>query len=123
MGSQYIICAATHTSGVRHRFAMLSSVKYFADCYGYSVCMLWGVTRGVAYCRFEELLARPKGVAVVNVPEKALTEVTNSVRRGRSVSFERQSLPVFRADRPDPKPRGSFFSWDLRDTSTSTDSG
>jgi len=108
--SQCIMCATTPGAGVRHRFAMLSAVKCFADHHGCSVCMLWGVTNGVAFCRFEELFAPVPGVRVVNLSPEQLSEVAHCAKMSRNI---RAGGRVFRVFRPGDTPNGSLFSWDL----------
>jgi len=108
--SKLLLFATTPTSGVNHRFAVLSAVKHFADHFGYSVCMSWGVTRGVSYCRFEELFAPVPGVRIVNVSPEQVTEYERCARSGRDMIVE--GLP-FRVFRPGEPPSGNLFSWDL----------
>jgi len=95
---------------VRHRFLMLSAAKHFADCFGYSVCMLWGVTGAVSYCRFEDLFAPVPGIRIVNLSPEKMTEVANRAMTASDVMLGNSS---FRVLRPGEAPRGSFFSWDL----------
>jgi hypothetical protein len=104
------MCAATPSSGVRHRFAMLSAIKCFADHFGYSVSMLWGVTKGVAFCRFEELFAPVPGVCVANVSPEQLNEVAGWAGQRKEVRIGDRAYRVFR---PGDKPAESLFSWDL----------
>ena len=108
-----VVCATTPGSGVRHRFMALSALKHFADRNGYSICMLWGVTRGVAFCRFEELFAPLPGVRIVNISDEALAEVAECAYKKRTITFGSQPLPLFRADQPGWKRPDRFFSWDL----------
>jgi len=106
----WIVCAAVPTSGVRHRFHVLSAVKSFADKFDYRVIFLWGATRGVAFCRFEELLAPVPGVVVKNVLEEHLREIE---RVSRNRSRIRLGNHEFRIFRPHAKPAGNIFAWDL----------
>jgi hypothetical protein len=108
--SKCLLCAAAPMSGLRHRFVMLSSIKYFADRYGYSVRMLWGITTGVAYRQFQELFAPVPGISVTNVTAQKLTEVANCAKSGRSILFGNQ---LFRAFRPGGPLPDNVFSWDL----------
>jgi hypothetical protein len=107
-----VVCATTPGSGVRHRFVALSALKHFADHNGYSACMLWGVTRGVAYCRFEELFAPLPGVRIVNISDEALAGVAECAYKKRVITFGSQPLPLFRPDQRWKLP-DRFFSWDL----------
>jgi hypothetical protein len=108
--SKWVVCAATPSSGVRHRFAMLSSVKCFADHFGYSVCMLWGVTPGVAFCRFEELFSPVPGIGVVNIPAAQLTLIAERARNSRDVAIADHRYSVFHAGEP---LHDRLFSWNL----------
>src|SRR6478672_6586454 len=108
-----VVCATTPGSGVRHRFVVLSALKHFADRNGYSVCMLWGVTRGVAFCRFEELFAPLPGVRIVNISDEALAGVAECANKKQAITFGSQPLPLFRPDHPGCKLPDRFFSWDL----------
>jgi len=108
--AKWVVCAARVGSGVRHRVAMLSAIKCFADCYGYSVWMLWGVTKGVAFCRFEDLFAPIPRVRVTNISPDQLSEAEHCARRGQDVRVGERSFSCFR---PGDTPKGSLFSWDL----------
>src|SRR5580658_3247578 len=108
-----VVCAAIPGSGVRHRFVMMSSVKHFADLAGYSMRVLWGVTRGVACCRFEELFAPLPGIQVVNVPAAELAKLASLVKTEAKVNVCGQLLPVFRADEKKHGLPKRFFTWDL----------
>src|ERR1700684_448510 len=108
--SKLLACAATPGSGVRHRLLMLSAAKYFADSRGYSVSMLWGLTRGVSHCRFEELFAPIPGIQVINIPAEQLAEVADCARSKRNMRFAGRLLRVLR---PGQAIKGDLFSWDL----------
>lgn len=108
-----VVCATTAGSGVRHRFMVLSALKHFCDRTGYSLCMLWGVTRGVAYCRFEEMFATLPGVRIVNISEDALDSVAENAHKKRPITYGSEPLPVFHPDRVPGKQPDRFFSWDL----------
>lgn len=108
-----VVCATTPGSGVRHRFMALSALKHFADRFGYSVCMLWGVTRGVAFCQFEELFAPLPGVRIVNISDAALAGVAECAYKKQTITFGSQPLPLFRPDQSGWKRPDRFFSWDL----------
>ncbi|WP_426608808.1 hypothetical protein [Bradyrhizobium sp. McL0616] len=92
---------------------MASAAKCFADAHGLSLWLMWGVTRGVGYCRFEELFAAVPGLRVFNVSEDLVDHVAELVRRRSKVTLDdlRPVLPHFKEFAP-----GSLFSWDLRDT-------
>jgi hypothetical protein len=107
----WVVCAAVPNSGIRHRFRMLSAVKSFAEKYEYAVALLWGATRGVAHCRFDELLSPVRGVVVHDVFEEHLGEIERVSRTGERVRLGNLDFQIFR---PDRKPFGNVFSWDLR---------
>ena len=108
--SKLVVCAATPTSGVRHRYLLMRQVKMFAEQSGHSVCMLWGVTGGVSQCRHEELFAPVPGIQLENVSAESLEEIANSVASGARVRYKGEFLNVYR---PGTSPRDRFFSWDL----------
>ena len=64
-----LVCVSSFSSGVKHRFALLNQVKNFGSLHGYDVHFLWGVSRGVAYCRWEEFFGPLDGIRVTNVSE------------------------------------------------------
>lgn len=72
--------------------------------------MLWGVTEGVSFCRFEELFAPITGVRVVNVSAEQLVEVAI---RARTDNYVRVGNYPFRVFRSGERAEGNFFSWDL----------
>jgi len=105
-----VICAAVQSSGVRHRLGMLSYVKHFADTHKYKVCMLWGVTSGVSYCRFEELFSPIPGVTVSNIDPHQLEEIRDRALLNKPVKIGTNHYEVFQAGKP---PNGNIFCWDL----------
>jgi hypothetical protein len=106
----WVVCAATPTSGIRHRFAMLSAVKAFAEKHNYAVSLLWGVTRGVAFCRFEELFSPVSGVLVHNVTEADILQISRAAEVSKRIKVGNLTLQVFR---PGKRPAGNLFSWNL----------
>ena len=110
---RWVVCAAKPGSGVRHRFVMMSAIKHFADQAGYSTCLLWGRTRGVAFCRFEELFAPVPGIRVVNISAEEAEHLAVLERAGPSIRLGQQRLPVFRAGQGRTPPADRFFAWDL----------
>jgi hypothetical protein len=116
--SKWLACAAIPTSGVRHRMIMLSCVKHFAVSRGYSVCMLWGVTSHVSFCRFEELFSPISGVEVINISAEQLGDLMQCLRAKKNV---RMGNKTFRPVVPGSIPRGDLFSWDLSVSSALAD--
>ncbi|HKD08958.1 MAG TPA: hypothetical protein VKB79_23850 [Bryobacteraceae bacterium] len=116
----WVVCAATPTSGIRHRFRMLSAVKSYAEKYRCEVALLWGATRGVAHCRFAELLAPVRGVVVHDVLREHLSEIERISRNGDRIRLGNLDFQIFR---PERKPIGNVFSWDLRCASALGDLG
>jgi hypothetical protein len=108
---KWLACAATPGSGVRHRFLMLSSIKHFADARGYSVCMLWGLTQGVSFCRYEELFAPIPGIKTINISAEQLSGWAGHARSRKSVRLGNRSFRVFRSG---VVPGADVFSWDLK---------
>jgi hypothetical protein len=106
-----LVCLASAASGVRHRVAMASAAKCVADAQGLSLWLLWGVTRGVGYCRFEELFAAVPGLRVFNISEDLVDHVAELVRRRSNVTLDnlRPALPHFKEFAP-----GSLFVWDIK---------
>lgn len=116
--SKWLVCAASPLSGVRHRMVMLSCVKHFAASRGYSVCMLWGVTSHVSFCRFEELFSPIPGIAVSNISAEGLDDLFRKVRARKSV---RLGDKLFQPFAPGFTPCGNLVSWDLRASSALAD--
>lgn len=107
------LCAAVPSSGVRHRIRMLSNVKHFADLNAYDTRLLWGMTSGVAFCRFEELFSPIPGIAVTNLLPHQLWELMQSTRSNRRLRVGEKHYEIFR---PGLKPKTDFFCWDIRDS-------
>lgn len=108
--SKVIVCAATPSSGVRHRFLVMQRIKGFADHFRYSARMLWGVSRGVSYCRFEELFAPIPGLAIENISEREVIGLAHQVAASSSVNYKGRSLRVFL---PGAAPAKDIFAWNL----------
>jgi len=109
--SREIICLASYASGMAHRMALLYCAKAFADYFAYTVRLLWGVSSGVAFCRFEELLSAFPGVGIVNISEPEVTRLTLAAGNSAAVSYGGHSYQVVR--------KGStaserMFCYDLR---------
>ncbi len=108
----WVVCAAVAGSGIRHRFRMLSAaVKSFADKHRYAVALLWGATRGVADCRFEDLLAPVRDVVVKDVLEQHLGELRRISGNHPRIRLGNLEFQVFRPERKSPW--ATCFSWDL----------
>jgi len=107
-GAKLIVCAASHSAGVRHRYRILQQVKGFAAHFGYSVRMLWGVTSGVSFCRHEELFEAVSGVEIENV---SLEEIQAAWRSSKSQSLIHKG-ETLRMLQPGEPPVDRFFSWD-----------
>jgi len=90
---------------------MLSRVKHFADSRGYRVVMLWGVTSGVSFCKFEELFSPIPGVTVWNATDDEIHELKHHMPSSEYVNIGGKSLKVFRSGQV---PKEDIFSWDLR---------
>jgi hypothetical protein len=89
---------------------MLSGVKHFAFRKHCSVCLLWGMTQGVAYCRFEELFEPIADVKVVDVPARQYVEWLNRTRAQKGLAVGAHWFPVLQSGRT---PERNVFSWDL----------
>lgn len=105
-----LMCAARPESGINHRFLMLTWITHFARWYGYSVYMLWGVTIGVAHCKFAELLAPIPGVGVINAPTQYLRDLEHCVCAGKNMTIGQHLFSLFR---PRQELKENLFSWDL----------
>lgn len=108
--SRLLYAAAPWWSGLRHRFRSISQARTFADYAGYRLHYLWGASEGVAYCRFEDILATVPGVRVINVSEDMLKEVEATYRRSKTIRFGGKQFVAY-------KPGGSLadqlFAFDL----------
>src|SRR5260370_7564760 len=94
--SREIYFAAPWWAGIRHRFMTLNHVRTFANYWAYRAHFLWGVSGGVSYCRFEELLAPVPGVRTINLSEHEIVELERDYRRSEKVRFRGQAVPVYR---------------------------
>jgi hypothetical protein len=108
-GAKLVVCATSHTAGVRHRYRVMRQVKSFADRFGYSVRMLWGVTSGVSYCRHEELFKAVPGVAIDNLSAEELLCIMRQAMAGGTVRYRGEALRVLR---PGESLVDRFLSWD-----------
>jgi hypothetical protein len=92
-----LFAAAPAGAGIWHRFRVVNHVRTFANYAGCRVCFLWGVSSGVSFCRFEELLSPVKRVEFINVSEPELNEVERLSKKSENVRFRGQNLAVYRA--------------------------
>jgi hypothetical protein len=76
---------------------VVNHVKAFSNYAGCRVHFLWGISSGVAYCRFEELLSPVPGILVVNISESELNDVERLSTKAKTVRFRDQTLVVYRA--------------------------
>jgi hypothetical protein len=107
-GAKLIVCAASHSAGVRHRYRIMQQVKGFADHAGYSVRMLWGITSGVSFCRHDELFDAVPGVEIENVSHEEMTAIWRCSKTGM-MSHKGETLRMLQ---PSEEPVDRFFSWD-----------
>src|SRR5215469_4447109 len=84
--------AAPWWSGIKHRFKTLNQTVAFARWKNYQLTFVWGMSEGVAYCRYEDLLAPVPGVRVINVSEKELKEVEATYRRSKTINMRNNKL-------------------------------
>ena len=91
-----LYAAAPSWSGIKHRFVTLNHVGCFANHWKYRVHFLWGVSEGVGYCRFEDLLSPISGVKVLNVSETELNKIEVDYRRSDIVHFRGEPLVAHR---------------------------
>ncbi len=76
--ARILYAAAPWWSGLRHRFRSISQAKIFADYAGYHLSFLWGVSEGVAYCRYEDILAASSWrVRIINVAWKTSSRISS----------------------------------------------
>jgi hypothetical protein len=90
---------------------MLSRAKHFADHFGYSVHLFWGVSRGVAYCRYEELFAPLPGIGIENVSEQDIHVLATLVQPASCLNYRGRTYHVFDGGYP---PKAHCFAYDLR---------
>ena len=67
-----MVTAAPWWSGIKHRFKTLNQALAFARWKNYQLTFIWGVSEAVAYCRYEDLLARLPEIRIINVSEREL---------------------------------------------------
>ena len=94
-----LVCVSSHGSGVKHRFALLHQVKNFGRLHGYDVHFLWGVSQGVAYCRWEELFGPLDGIHVSNISEAEVGRLDRTQRSHDSIDHDGERLDVVREGR------------------------
>jgi hypothetical protein len=108
--SRTLVCVASWASGVRHRFAMLSAARRFANHFDYSIRMLWGASRGVAYCRYEELFAPLARIRIENISEEEVKALAAQSRNASHVNYRGESFRVFYSGKA---PAVNCFVYDL----------
>ena len=89
-----LVCVSSHGSGVKHRFALLHQVKNFGRLHGYDVHFLWGVSKGVAYCRWEELFGPLDGIRVSNISETEVARLDRAQQSHDAIIYEGERLDV-----------------------------
>ena len=89
-----LVCVSSHGSGVKHRFALLHQVNNFGHLHGYDVHFLWGVSKGVAYCRWEELFGPLDGIRVSNISDAEVTRLDRAQQADDAVIYEGERLDV-----------------------------
>jgi hypothetical protein len=109
--------AAPGWAGIRHRFLSLNQAKIFADYWNYQLHFLWGLTVGVSFCPFEELIAPVPGVEIINLPDWELSRLEETCRSSETVRFRGETLSVFKPVAPLYDRTLAFdLSWDLAAT-------
>ena len=94
-----LVCVSSHGSGVKHRFALLHQVKNFGRLHGYDVHFLWGVSKGVAYCRWEELFGPLDGIRVSNISEAEVARLDRDQHSHDTVAYDGERLDVVKDGR------------------------
>jgi len=94
-----LICVSSHGSGVKHRFALLHQVKNFGCLHGYDVHFLWGVTKGVAHCRWEELFGPLDGIRVSNISESEVGRLDRIQQAYDTIEYDGERLDVVKEGR------------------------
>ena len=94
-----LVCVSSHGSGVKHRFALLHQVKNFGRLHGYDVHFLWGVTKGVAHCRWEELFGPLEGIRVSNISESEVGRLDRVQQAYDSIEYDGERLDVVKDGR------------------------
>jgi hypothetical protein len=91
-----LVCVSSHGSGVKHRFALLHQVKNFGRLHGYEVHFLWGVSKGVAHCRWEELFGPLDGIRVSNISEAEVAHLDRAQQAHDAIEYDGERLDVVR---------------------------
>jgi hypothetical protein len=84
--------AAPWWSGIKHRFKTLNQAVAFARWKNYQLTFVWGMSEGVAHCRYEDLVTPVPGVRVINVTEKELKEIEATYRRSKTINIRNNRL-------------------------------
>ncbi len=95
-----LVCVSSHGSGVKHRFALLHQVKNFGRLHGCDVHFLWGVSKGVAHCRWEELFGPLDGIRVSNISESEVGRLDRASQSQDTIEYDGERLDVVRDGRP-----------------------
>jgi len=109
--ARVLYAAAPWWSGLRHRFRSISQAKTFADHAGYRLSFLWGVSEGVAYCRYEDILAPVPGVRMINVAEDEFKRIEQVYRSSKNIRFEGKQFTVYRPGGPLTDQLFAFDLW------------
>ncbi len=91
-----LVCVSSYASGVKHRFALLNQVRNFVSLHGYEVHFLWGVSRGVAYCRWEEFFGPLDGIRVTNISEAEVVRLGRLQEMNPTIEYEWEQFDVVR---------------------------
>src|SRR5262249_14855748 len=95
-----LVCVSSYFSGVKHRFALLNQVKNFSALHGYQVHFLWGVSKGVAYCRWEELFGPIDGIRVTNISEAEVSRLGRLQENNDTIEYDGELLEVVKEGCP-----------------------
>ncbi|HKD08957.1 MAG TPA: hypothetical protein VKB79_23845 [Bryobacteraceae bacterium] len=116
--ARILYAAAPWWSGLRHRFRSITQAKTFADYAGYRLWFVWGVSEGVAYCRYEDILAPVPGVRIINVGESEFKELERLYRISKYIRFGSKQFAVYRPGAPLADQLFAFDLWgDFAETS------
>jgi hypothetical protein len=111
-GRRKIVFGLTNSnSGARHRFSWLHQVATFARHFGFEVHYLWGVTRGVGHCRWEELFGPIDGIQITNASERKIKELERVGKAGDTIERNGRS---FKAVRERALLGDQMFAFDLK---------
>ena len=94
-----LVCVSSHGSGVKHRFALLHQVKNFGRLHGYGVHFLWGVSKGVAHCRWDELFGPLDGIRVSNISESDVGWLDRVQQAYDTIEYDGERLDVVKDGR------------------------